>query len=136
MDGERAIEYARTRQVLDNPAENSDFARSAHQRQLVEAIVAKMNQVSSWPNLFSVLDSLQNSIYTNLSARDLYTFVRKTDSTHANSVGLTTQNVLQNAVVQGGLQILLPKNGDDGLIQQYIQQQLGNYSDIQANTAC
>lgn len=136
MDGERAIEYARTRQVLDNPAEDSDFARSARQRQLVEAIVARMNQVSSWPHLFSVLDSLQNSIYTNLSARDLYTFVRKTDSTHAHSIGLTTQNVLQNAVVQGGLSILLPKNGDDGLIQQYIQQQLGNNSDVQVNTPC
>lgn len=136
MDGERAIAYARERMVVDNPAEDSDFARSARQRQLVEAIVAKMNQVSSWPNLFSVLDSLQNSIYTNLSARDLYTFVRKTDRTHANSIGLTTQNVLQNAVVQGGLPILLPKNGDYGLIRQYIQQQLANDSAVQVNPPC
>jgi len=136
MDGARAMAYARERQVVDNPAEDSDFARSARQRQLVEAIVARMNQVSSWPNLFSVLHSLQNSIYTNLSARDLYTFVRRMDLTHPKSIGLTTQNVLQNAVVQGGLQILLPKNGDEGLIQQYIQQQLENNSDGQGNTTC
>ncbi|HEU5377193.1 MAG TPA: LCP family protein, partial [Ktedonobacteraceae bacterium] len=66
MDGERALAYARERQVVDNPAEDSDFARSARQRQLVEAIVAKMNLVSSWPNFVSILHSLENSIYTNL----------------------------------------------------------------------
>ncbi|HEY1354577.1 MAG TPA: LCP family protein [Ktedonobacteraceae bacterium] len=136
MDGERAMNYARERQVLDNPAEDSDFARSARQRQLIEAIVARMNQVSTWPNFLSVLDSLQNSIYTNLSARDLFAFVRTMDRTHAQSIGLTTQNVLHSAVVGGGLQILLPKNGDDGLVRQYIQQQLDNDSDVQINSAC
>ena len=136
MDGARALEYARERQVVDNPAEDSDFARSARQRQLVEAIVARMNQVSSWPNFLRVLHSLQNSIYTNLSARDLSVFVRKVDRAHTKSIGLTTQNVLENVTAPGGLQILAPKNGDAGLISQYIQQQLQSNSADQALPAC
>src|SRR5581483_9057759 len=136
MDGARAMAYARERQVVDNPAEDSDFARSARQRQLVEAIVARMNQVSSWPNFLRVLHSLQNSIYTNLSARDLSVFVRKVDRAHTKSIGLTTQNVLENVTAPGGLQILAPKNGDAGLIPRYIQQQLQSNSADQALPAC
>ncbi len=94
MDSQRAIEYARTRQVLDNAAENSDFARSARQQQLVKAIVTKMVQISNWPHLFNARDTLQSSIYTNLSARDLYMLVRKIDSAHARDIVLSTQNVL------------------------------------------
>ncbi len=126
MDSERAIEYARTRQVLNNPTENSDFARSARQQQLVQAIVARMTQWSSWPVFFNVLNSLQSSIYTNLSARDLSLFVRTMKSNHAKDIVLSTQNILQNVIENDGLPLLFPKNGNNGPIQQYIQQQLGS----------
>ncbi len=126
MNSQRAIEYARTRQVLDNAAENSDFARSARQQQLVKAVVTKMVQVPSWPHLFTALDALQSSIYTNLSARDLYTFVHKMDSMHAKDIVLSTQNILHTAIENDGLPLLLPANGNYDLIKQYIQQQLAH----------
>jgi LCP family protein required for cell wall assembly len=125
MDGERAIEYARAREVLDNPAEGTDFARSARQQILIKAIVAKMTQVSSWPKLFNVLDALKSSIYTNLSARDLAEFVRKMDIANAKRIGLTNQNVLQDDTSDDGQYILVPKTNFSD-VQQYIQDQLNS----------
>ena len=125
MDGTRAIEYARAREVLDNPIEGTDFARSARQQILIKAIVAKMTQVSSWPKLFSVLDALKSSFYTNLSARDLFAFVRKIDFTNPTRIGLSNQNVLQDSSSDTGQYILVPKGSFED-VQQYIQQQLGN----------
>jgi LCP family protein required for cell wall assembly len=125
MNGERAIEYARAREVLDNPIEGTDFARSARQQLLIKAIVAKMTQVSSWPKLFSVLDALKSSIYTNLSVRDLYAFVRKIDFNNPKRIGLTNGNVLQDSSSDDGQYILVPKTSFQD-VQQYIQQQLNN----------
>src|ERR1051326_2427118 len=42
MDGETAIRYARARYVLDNPAEGSDFARSARQQIMIKAALTKV----------------------------------------------------------------------------------------------
>jgi LCP family protein required for cell wall assembly len=125
MDGTRAIEYARAREVLDNPIEGTDFARSARQQILIKAIVAKMTQVSSWPKLFSVLDALKSSFYSNLSARDLFSFVRKIDFNNPKRIGLSNQNVLQDSSSDDGQYILVPKV-DFQDVQQYIQQQLNN----------
>ncbi len=125
MDGTRAIEYARAREVLDNPVEGTDFARSARQQLLIKAIVAKMTQVSSWPKLFSVLDALKSSFYSNLSARDLFSFVRKIDFTNPKRIGLTNGNVLQDSSSDDGQYILVPKTSFQD-VQQYIQQQLNN----------
>lgn len=124
MDGTRAIEYARAREVLDNPIEGTDFARSARQQILIKAIVAKMTQLSSWPKLFSVLDALKSSFFTNLSARDLFAFVRKIDFNNPTRIGLSNQNVLQDSSSDDGQYILVPKGSFED-VQQYIQQQLG-----------
>src|SRR5438128_5579749 len=67
MDGETAIRYARARYVLDNPAEGSDFARSARQQIMMKAALTKVKQMSTWPSLLNALTALQHAIYTNLS---------------------------------------------------------------------
>jgi LCP family protein required for cell wall assembly len=125
MDGERAIEYARAREVIDNPIEGTDFARSSRHQILIKAIVSKMTQVSSWPKLFGVLDALKSSIYTNLSARDLYGFVRKIDFATPKRIGLTNGNVLQDGTSDDGQFILVPRTNFQD-VQQYIQQQLNS----------
>jgi LCP family protein required for cell wall assembly len=126
MDGETAIEYARARYVIDNPAEGTDFARSARQQLIMKAALAKLKDWHTWPSFFSALDALKHTIYTNLSLADLAMFALKMDLNNAHRVGLSFSNVLMDSRSSDGQDILLPKNGDWNLIKTYISQQLYN----------
>src|SRR5262249_27516706 len=74
MDGETAIEFARARKTIDNPAEGTDFARSARQQIIIKAAMSKIKQITTWPKIFDALNALQNTIRTNLSLLDLIQF--------------------------------------------------------------
>ena len=126
MDGETAIEYARARYVIDNPAEGTDFARSARQQLIMKAALSKLKDWHTWPSFFSALDALKHTIYTNLSLADLAQFALKMDLNNAHHVGLSYSNVLTNATSSDGQDILLPKNADWNAIKTYINQQLYN----------
>lgn len=126
MDGETAIRYARARYVLDNPAEGSDFARSARQQIMMKAALTKVKQMSTWPSLFNALTALQHTIYTNLSLADLAQFALKMDLNSAHRVGLSNQNVLADATSPDGQYILQPANGNWQAIKDYVRQQLYN----------
>lgn len=126
MDGARAIVYARARYVLDNPAEGTDFARSARQQLIMKAALTKLKQWQSWPHLFSAMDTLRNTLYSNLSLADLSELALKMDLNAAHRVGLSTSNVLENATSSDGQSILQPLNGDWTQIPPYIQKQLYN----------
>jgi anionic cell wall polymer biosynthesis LytR-Cps2A-Psr (LCP) family protein len=126
MDGETAIRYARARYVLDNPAEGSDFARSARQQIMMKAALTKVKQMSTWPSLLNALTALQNAIYTNLSLADLAQFALKMDLTNAHRVGLSNQNVLVDATSPDGQYILQPANSNWQAIKDYVKQQLYN----------
>ncbi len=125
MDGETAIEYARARYVLDNPAEGSDFARSARQQIIIKAALDKVKQTSTWPSLYNALNALQHAIYTNLSLADLIQFALKMDLNNAHRVGLSNQNVLVDATAPDGEAILQPANSWQA-VQDYVKQQLYN----------
>lgn len=126
MDGARAIVYARARYVTDNPAEGSDFARSARQQLIMKAALAKVKQWQTWPQMFNAMDKLKNTLYSNLSLADLAEFALKMDLNTAHRVGLSTSNVLENATSNDGQAILQPTNGDWAQIPPYIQKQLYN----------
>lgn len=126
MDGETAIRYARARYVLDNPAEGSDFARSARQQIMIKAALTKVKQMSTWPSLFNALTALEHAIYTNLSLADLMQFALKMDLNNAHHVGLSNQNVLVDATASDGEYILRPANNDWQAIIKYVKQQLYN----------
>ncbi|HEX9037274.1 MAG TPA: LCP family protein [Ktedonobacterales bacterium] len=126
MDGERAIEYARARYVLDPPSEGSDFARSARQQLLIRAIVSRLRSPTAWPGLASAMDALQRALYTNLSLTDLAAFTLKLDLSHAAHIGLTDSNVLVDAQSADGQDILLPRNDDWIAVRQYIASQLAS----------
>ena len=127
MDGAQAIEYARAREVIGgDPAEGTDFARSARQQILIKAIVSKMTQITEWPHFFGAMDALQKSLYTNLSLYDLFQFVRKMDLNNGKHIGLSNQNVLVDSSTSDGQYILAPQDGNWDLIKQYIQQQLSS----------
>jgi polyisoprenyl-teichoic acid--peptidoglycan teichoic acid transferase len=125
MDGERAIEYARARYVLDPPSEGTDFARSARQQLLIRAVFSRARQPSAWPRLTNASKVLGGAIYSNLSLADLGLFGEKLDFTHAKRIGLNTRNVLVGATSDDGQSILLPANGDWNTVRQYVAQQMG-----------
>lgn len=126
MDGARAIIYARARYVTDNPAEGTDFARSARQQLIMKAALAKLKQWQTWPSLFSAMDTLQKTLYSNFSLADLAEFALKMDLNDAHRVGLSTSNVLENGTSSDGQSILQPRSKDWGQIPVYIQKQLYN----------
>jgi LCP family protein required for cell wall assembly len=126
MDGETAIEYARARYVIDNPAEETDFARSARQQLIMKAALSKIKDWHTWPNFFGAMDALKHTIYSNLSLADLAQFALKMDLNNAHRVGLSYSNVLMGDTSSDGQSILLPKNGDWNAIKGYVGQQLYN----------
>src|SRR6266576_5780722 len=126
MDGETAIEYARARYVINNPAEGTDFARSARQQLIMKAALSKLKDWHTWPSFFTALDALKHTIYTNLSLADLTQFALKMDLNNAHRVGLSFSNVLTDAKSSDGQDILLPQNNDWNAIKTYIGQQLYN----------
>ena len=136
MNGERAIEYARAREPLaacnkgvsENPAELTDFGRSARQQIIVKAVLSDVKQVSTWPKLFNAMDALKTAIYTNMSFADLTAFALKMDLNDPKTahIGLSNQNVLEDNYASDGEYILRPQNGDWGLIPPYIQKHLYN----------
>lgn len=128
MNGETAIRYARAREVLDNLAEGTDFARSARQQIIIKAALAKVKQMSTWPSLFNAMNALQHTIYTNMSLADLTEFAMKMDlnDPHTAHIGLSNQNVLQDGTTGDGQYILQPANGNWKGIIDYINQHLYN----------
>jgi LCP family protein required for cell wall assembly len=120
MDGERAIEYARARYVLDPASEGSDFARSARQQLLLRAILGRAREITAWPGLTGAMDALQSSLYTNLSLADLVRFTQKLDFAHAAHIGLSDANMLVDAQSSDGQDILLPVNGDWDAVHRFI----------------
>ncbi len=136
MNGETAIEYARAREPLavcgmgtsQNPAELTDFGRSARQQIIVKAVLAKVKQTSTWPHLYNAMDALKGAIYTNMSLADLSAFALKMNLNDPKTahIGLSNQNVLVDSSSSDGQSILQPQNGDWAAIPAYIKQHLYN----------
>jgi anionic cell wall polymer biosynthesis LytR-Cps2A-Psr (LCP) family protein len=64
MDGEQALNYARLRAAAENP---SDLARIDRQSQMLRAIQTKLLSPAILPGLPQLVDSLRDSILTDLS---------------------------------------------------------------------
>ena len=124
MNGVQALQYARARYVLSPASEGTDFARAARQQLIVRAVVDRMRSPSAWPGLSKAQTALQKTIYTNLSLADLTALTLKLNLSHAAHVGITTDNVLVNAVSSDGQDILLPENGDWNAIKTYVSSHL------------
>jgi LCP family protein required for cell wall assembly len=124
MDGETAIRYARARYVTDNLAEGTDFARSARQQIIVKALLAKVQQISTWPKLLDALNVLQKTIYTNMSLVDLGLFTRKMDLNDPKTarIGLSTANVLAEDANYN----LYPQGSNYTIISDYVKKNLYN----------
>lgn len=64
MDGETALEYARTRH------QDSDFGRIARQQQVLSAVRSAMLNPVNWPRIPAVIGAVRQSIQTDVSPLD------------------------------------------------------------------
>ncbi len=70
LEGERALDYARTR-YTSVPEESSDFARLVRQQRVLQAIKAEVSGWQTLPRGMAVAESLTGHLRTNLPVLDL-----------------------------------------------------------------
>lgn len=118
MDGERALEYARSRKST------SDFDRSLRQQKIVTAIEQKLQTMDVLKNIDFYLNAYKNvskdlktdfNIFEAIQLYDQY----KGYSLYAGNI-LSNQNFLYSSRSMTGQSILLPKNSSYTAFQQKI----------------
>ena len=70
LDGEHALVYARNRKAL----KNGDFGRGQHQQELVKAMINKMKTVKNVSTFMEILNTISNSMDTNLTTKQILSF--------------------------------------------------------------
>ncbi len=70
LNGEQALVYARNRKSLAN----GDFGRAAHQQEIVKALINKVKTVTSISKFMEILNTISNSLDTNLTTKQILSF--------------------------------------------------------------
>ncbi|HVW66334.1 MAG TPA: LCP family protein [Candidatus Peribacteraceae bacterium] len=115
MDGETALEYARSRHST------SDFDRSRRQQQIIKAVETKVKTqgVLTKPNdILSLLNILKDHVETTLTVRDMLSLANlgsQIQQDNIISLQLNDQNGLYNTIPSpGGLLYTPPRNQFNG----------------------
>ena len=111
MDGERAIQYARARQVIDNPSESGDFARSRRQRIIMEAFKTRLLDPGGLIHVPQLIAIAAQHVDTNYAIPDVGQFSQfaldwKDVKTYQTA--LTIGNYLAEGTGPGGAYVLVP----------------------------
>ena len=70
LNGEQALVYARNRKQLAN----GDFGRAEHQQEIIKALVNKMKDIKNVKKFMEILDTVSNSLDTNLTTKQILSF--------------------------------------------------------------
>ncbi|MBQ3307515.1 MAG: LCP family protein, partial [Bacilli bacterium] len=70
LNGEGALVYARDRKDL----EDGDFGRARHQRELIMLLINKMKEVKDVTTFMNILNTVSNSMDTNLTTKQILSF--------------------------------------------------------------
>ena len=70
LNGEQALVYARNRKALAN----GDFGRGQHQQEIVMALINKMKTINDVSKFMDILNTVSNSIDTNLTTKQILSF--------------------------------------------------------------
>jgi len=70
LTGEQALVFARDRKSL----QDGDFGRARHQQEIIMALVNKMKEIKDVRTFMSILDTISNSIDTNLTTKQILSF--------------------------------------------------------------
>lgn len=115
LNGERAIEYARSRY---SPQDGSDFSRSRRQQQLLKAVKEQTFRVETIPKVFSLLNAVEGHFHTSFSfteVRDLAGWAqeraRNKRPISVSSVVLETGDLFYATTSSAGAYIIVPRMG-------------------------
>lgn len=70
LNGEQALVFARNRKAFVD----GDFARARHQQEIIMALVNKMKDIRELKTFMNILDTVSNSIDTNLTTKQILSF--------------------------------------------------------------
>lgn len=120
MDGERAIEYARARETIDNVSEGSDFARSRRQRLIMQAFKTRLLEPGGLIHLPQLLTIAATHVDTNYQIPDatkLAQLVLGWKDVTIYQTALTTGNYLEDATGPDGAYVVVPSSPDHSWAQ-------------------
>ncbi|MGH2458556.1 MAG: LCP family protein [Chloroflexota bacterium] len=120
MNGERAIEYARARETIDNTNEGTDFARSRRQRLIMEAFKTRLFQPGGLIHLPQLLSIASQHVDTDYSVPDvaqLSQLVLGWKDVKIYQTALTTGNYLEDSTGPDGAYITVPNDPDHSWAQ-------------------
>jgi anionic cell wall polymer biosynthesis LytR-Cps2A-Psr (LCP) family protein len=117
MDGERAVEYARSR------LSTSESDRASRQELILAAIVDRIRKVRFGPELIPLLGATQQGVLTNLDLIQLRTLDELFGHLRLaglSRVSLDETNVLRRENLDQGDYILVPRDGTFAEVQRYV----------------
>lgn len=117
MDGERALQYARSRHGSNG--EGSDFARAARQQKVILALKEKVLSFGTLANpvrIFNIVEALENHLTTNMEFADMIAMIKlarelNTDNIVRLVLDTSVEGYLENSVGENGAFLLQPKSG-------------------------
>jgi LCP family protein required for cell wall assembly len=116
FDGERALEYARSRETT------SDFDRSRRQQLIMLAVRQRIFSLNAVPRMLSLLGALQDNVRTNLRPADfrpLADLAGQIKDPDIRRVSIDTSNLLRSGYIAGQY-TLKPLDPTGGALRQYI----------------
>jgi LCP family protein required for cell wall assembly len=117
LGGERALEYARSRQTT------SDFDRSRRQRLMLLAIQHRIDRIGSLLQLVGLVSALRDNVRTNLrpvELRQLAHLLAAIPQDGVRQIGLDDRNVLVRRDLPDGTYVLTPREGSFAALQRYL----------------
>jgi LCP family protein required for cell wall assembly len=113
MSGERAIEFARARETIDDSNEGSDFARSRRQRLIIEAFKQRVLQPGGLIHLPQLLSIGARHVDTNYAVPDvaaLSQLILDWKDVQFFQAALSNQNYLEDATGPDGAYTVVPSS--------------------------
>lgn len=137
MDGETALEYARSRHAVGS--EGSDFARSARQQLVIEAVRNKLISSAFFNpgKLVGLYNIVKSSIDTDITDTDLGLFLDRTAALKSAKINSAVIDYGDYATGRPGLLELAPITDEyDNLSVLIPRAGNGNFSEIQTFVSC
>ncbi len=120
MDGERALQYVRSRHASGD--EGTDFARARRQEELIEAVLSKLKNPIDWysaERVSKLYYILLNRIITDVQTDDILQFIRlflqNRNVLSFQKVSLESQLIHPEERLYEGKYVLIPINSSEAL---------------------
>jgi len=120
MDGERALQYARTRHSF---IDGGDFNRSKRQQQILLAIKNEIVKPKNIWRYFSLYSTAKKYFSTNILLNELWSlgnYAADTGTMKIDNKVLSTDDFLYSSYASDGAYILLPRAGNYTEIKAYL----------------